>query len=133
MLGKAANSLPGSHLFQVDILARNWPRAIKQPFDRVVSGYTLHEFPEEMKLMILRRLASECLAPDGMILIADISFSDQATMREEQDHFISEGSWDEEEFYWCAEMLLPKLEDDGFEVDYIQSSPCAGIYRLSRK
>jgi len=32
MLGKAANSLPGSHLFQVDLLAQNWPRASQTTF-----------------------------------------------------------------------------------------------------
>ena len=130
MLAKAAKSLPGSHLLQVDLLSTDWPVEIAQPFDRIISGYTLHEFPDETKMMILRRLASESLAPDGMILIADISFPDAANFNAEKLRFLREGSWDEEEFYWCAEELLVRLTEEGFRSEYVQTSPCSGVYCL---
>ena len=131
MLAKAANSLPGSHLFQLDLLTQNWPVEIAQPFDRIVSGYTLHEFPDDTKIAILSRLAREALASDGLILIADISFPDPIIFSAMKDRFVREGSWDEEEYYWCAEEMLARLSDACFKVDYRQISLCSGVYRLS--
>ena len=131
MLTKAAKFLPGSHLLQVDLLSCDWPVEIAQPFDRIVSGYTFHEFPDETKVAILHRLASDSLTPHGMILIADISFPDAAIMEAQRVRFVSEDSWDEEETYWCAEDLLGILENQGFQTDYVQISPCSGVYCIS--
>ena len=132
MLTKAEKTLPGSHLLQVDLLSRDWPMEIAQPYDRIVSGYTFHEFPDETKMTILNRLALESLAPDGKILIADISFPDVTIMEEARTRFVHEGSWDEEEYYWCAETILVLLDEQGFQCDYVQLSPCSGVYCLSR-
>ena len=131
MLAKAATALPGSHLLQVDLLSQDWSLEIAQPFDRIVSGYTFHEFPDETKVTILNRLASESLAPDGMILIADISFPDATIMAEARNRFVREGSWDEEEYYWCAETMSAMLAEQGFQCEYCQLSPCSGVYCLT--
>jgi putative AdoMet-dependent methyltransferase len=131
MLSKAAKALPGSHLLQVDLLTKDWPVEIAHPYDRIVSGYTFHEFPDETKVTLLNRLAAELLAPDGKILIADISFPDVTLMEEARTRFVSEGRWDEEEYYWCAETMLAMLSGQGFLADYLQTSPCSGVYCLS--
>lgn len=131
MLEKAAQALPGAHLYQVDLLATNWPDAICRPFERIISGYTFHEFSDADKLAILSRLAANHLADAGVISIADISFRSQADFDAGHQRFA--GSWDEEEYYWCAETMLPRMIALGLDVQYVQTSECAGIYRIGRE
>jgi putative AdoMet-dependent methyltransferase len=131
MLEKAAESLPGVHLHQVDLLAADWPDAICRPFERIISGYTFHEFRDEDKLAILSRLAANHLTDDGVISIADISFRSQADFDAGHQQFAN--AWDDEEFYWCAEAMLPKMAALGLDVYYVQTSECAGIYRIRRE
>jgi putative AdoMet-dependent methyltransferase len=128
MLEKATEALPGAHLHQADLLAQDWPEAICRPFERIISGYTFHEFRDEGKLAILSRLAANHLTDDGVISIADISFKNQADFDKGHQRFAD--AWDEEEFYWCAEAMLPKMVALGLSVHYVQTSECAGIYRI---
>jgi putative AdoMet-dependent methyltransferase len=128
MLEQAAEALPGSQLHQMDLLATGWPETIKRPFDRIISGYTLHEFRDGDKLQILSRLAEDCLAPDGVILLADIAFPDAAMFEEGHERFAA--AWDEEEYYWCAETMVDAIRVRGFSADFVQTSPCAGVFRL---
>lgn len=130
MLAKAAEELPGAHLLQVDLLAKMWPVEIRQPFDRIVSGYTFHEFMDDQKLVILSRLFAEHLTDKGVVLIADISFETQTAFQNGHQRFAN--GWDEEEFYWCAEVMIPKIQLLGLAVAYIQTSDCAGIYKIQR-
>jgi len=130
MLAKAAEVLPGAHLLQVDLLASTWPEELHQPFDRIISGYTFHEFTDEQKLVILKRLAEDYLASGGSIHIADISFETSTAFEAGHRHFAN--GWDEEEYYWCAEDMLPRMVDLGLDVHYVQTSECAGIYSLQR-
>jgi predicted TPR repeat methyltransferase len=130
MLEKAADALPGTHLVQVDLLAPDWPQAICRPFERIISGYTFHEFTDDDKVVILSRLAANHLADAGVISIADISFRNQADFDAGHQRFAD--SWDEEEYYWCAEVMLPRMAALGLDVQYIQTSECAGIYRIRR-
>jgi len=127
MLTKAREVLPDSHLLQSDLLNEDWPAVLLQRYDRIISGYTLHEFEDAAKLTILKRLARNHLAPDGLILLADISFADRKAFVQAKHDFRAE--WDEDEYYWCAEEMVPALEHAGFEVAYRQTSVCAGIYQ----
>ncbi len=129
MLKKARAVLPQSHLIQVDLVSEDWPKALQGPFDRILSAYTLHEFSDVDKTSLLLRLARQSLAEDGMIVIGDISF--QTPFELSQAHQKYSGLWDEEEYYWCAEKMLPQLREVGFETDYEQVSSCAGVYRLT--
>ncbi len=128
MLAKAAEVLPGAHLMQADLLEENWPADLQGTFDRIISGYTLHEFPDEVKRSLLLRFSQNYLKKDGLILVGDISFSDRGAY--ERCHKEFADSWDEEEYYWCAEPLTKALAADGFSVEYIQVSECAGVYVL---
>jgi cyclopropane fatty-acyl-phospholipid synthase-like methyltransferase len=128
MLAQAAQALPASHLQQVDLLAEDWPEALMGPFDRVISGYTFHEFPDAAKLRILSRLAEGCLAPDGVILLADIAFPDATVFDEGHRRFAE--SWDEEEYYWCAERMVKEISARGLQADFILTSACAGIFLI---
>lgn len=131
MLEKAAAALPGAHFEQVDLLAERWPDEICRPFERIISGYTFHEFTADHKLAILSRLAANHLADNGVISIADISFKSQADFEAGYRRFAN--SWDEDEYYWCAEAMLPRMTALGLDVQYVQTSDCAGIYRIQRE
>jgi putative AdoMet-dependent methyltransferase len=128
MLEKASEALPDAHLMQVDLLSETWPLELQQPFDRIVSGYTFHEFNDQTKIALALKLAQHHLAPGGSILLADISFGDQAAFSQNRQHY--QDFWDEDEYYWCADRMIPLLERSGFSVAYLQTSFCAGIYRL---
>ena len=130
MLARAASALPGAHLHQVDLLAPRWPDEIGRRFDRIISGYTFHEFADEDKLAILARLAEDHLVENGEILIADISFKSRADFEAGYQRF--RDGWDEEEYYWCAEVMLPRIANLGLDGQYVQTSDCAGIYRIQR-
>ena len=126
MLAKAKEAIPGAHLYQVDLRDQNWPPEMQQPFDRIISGYTLHEFSDSLKQEILIRLAADSLAVGGKIVIGDISFLDKAHFSTVYHEF--KETWDEEEYYWCAKPMTEALEALGFSVQYQQITFCAGIY-----
>ena len=47
------------------------------------------------------------LAPDGLILLGDISFPDREALSQVEQRY--QAVWDEEETYWCASEMIPKL------------------------
>jgi len=128
MLDMARKTLPEVHLLLVDLLSEIWPGELQQPFDRIVSGYTFHEFEDQKKIELILRFAHNHLASDGSIILADISFKNQKALTTIRKRYSE--SWDDEEFYWCAAEMIPLLESSGFDVSYLQTSFCAGIYRL---
>lgn len=128
MLEKARAALPGAHLIQVDLTGDDWLEELEQPFDRILSAYTFHEFTDEHKIALLSALANGCLKPDGWIVIGDISFETKARFNWAQQHFSD--LWDEDEHYWCAEPVTNALIETGFSVEYHQVSICAGVYRI---
>ena len=129
MLKRAEAVLPQSHLIQVDLRSNDWPGAMQGPFDRILSAYTFHEFTDAYIAALLLRLARESLTADGLIVIGDISY--QTKSQFEEAHQALLGFWDEDEYYWCAEKMLPQLEETGLKVDYEQVSVCGGVYRIS--
>ena len=130
MLKRARSVLPQSHLIQVDLRSDLWPGTLQGPFDRILSAYTFHEFSDAYKVTLLLRLARESLTPDGLIVIGDISYPTRSQFSKAHQDLL--GLWDEEEYYWCAEKLIPQLEETGFKVDYEQVSECGGVYCLSQ-
>lgn len=128
MLAKARAVLPRAQLIQADLVGSDWPTEMKQPFDRILSAYTFHEFPDMVKIHILERLKRCCLAPSGLMVIGDISFEDQKHF--DRAHRALKGLWDEDEYYWRAKPLTESLEAVGFSVEYNQVSSCAGVYVL---
>jgi putative AdoMet-dependent methyltransferase len=130
MLEQARRRLPEAHLYQVDLLSDEWPSGIKTRFDRIVSGYVFHEFMDDDKIALIQRLLCDHLASEGLMLIADISFSHLDRCRFAHESYGK--LWDEEEFYWCAEVMIRQLEELGLDVQYVQKSPCAGVYVLQR-
>lgn len=128
MLARAGEVLPDSHLVQADLLTETWSVDLQRSFDRIVSAYTFHEFEDGMKIALLRRMAQVHLTPDGLIVLADISFADRKAFSQAESQY--KAAWDEDEYYWCAAEMIPMLEASGFQVDYLQTSVCAGVYKL---
>ena len=131
MLEKARLALPAAHLVQADLAGENWLAKIEQRFEHILSAYTLHEFPDPLKIEILIKLAKNSLEAGGEIIIGDISFQNQADYRFAREKYFD--SWDEDEYYWCAEALTAMLNQAGFSVHYEQISICAGTYQLRWK
>jgi putative AdoMet-dependent methyltransferase len=131
MLEKARLALPAAHLIQADLVGEDWLAKIEQRFECILSAYTLHEFPDPLKIKILTKLAKNSLKADGAMIIGDISFQHQADYHFVRKKFFD--SWDEDEYYWCAEPLAGMLNQAGFSVHYEQISICAGTYQLRWK
>ena len=128
MLEQCRAKLPDARLVQADLL-QGLPHGLSDRFDRIVSGYVLHEFEDAIKLRLIEDLADH-LADGGYILIGDIAFATKAELEECRRTWQSK--WDETEHYWVAESIEPDLEKRGFAVEYEQVSFCGGVFSLHR-
>ena len=127
MLDRARRKLPDAKFFQGDVLA-DLPPLLKVPFDAVLSTYVFHEFPLMTKVSLIGRIAAEHLAPDGRIVIGDVSF---ATTADRQTVLDGQGEMaDEDEEYWAADVAVAALESAGFGVEYEQVSSCGGVFTI---
>jgi putative AdoMet-dependent methyltransferase len=125
MLDKARVKLPAAQFFCHDLRAE-WPAILERRFDRVVSGYVFHHFELEKKVSLCRELVTQRLAPQGRLVIADLSFPSQVAMDEFKTRI---DDW-EDEFYWLADVSVRALGDAGLNAIYEQVSPCAGVYLI---
>ena len=124
MLAKAHEKLPQAVLVQAGLL-NDWPVELDRRFDRIVSGYVLHEFDLATKVKLLRRLAQRHLADGGRIVIGDIAFP--TSQAREQAHRQWVDLWDEEEHYWAADEAVGACKSAGLHVTYKQISSCGGV------
>jgi len=128
MLERCRAKLPDTRLMQADLL-RDLPDDLPTRFDRIVSGYVLHEFEDDVKLRLIGDLAKH-LVEGGLILLGDISFETSAAM--EACKRASGTSWDGAEHYWVATSILPLVEALGLAVTYEQLSFCGGVFCLRK-
>lgn len=129
MLTRAREHVPKATFTRVDLLGE-WPAEMRnRSFDRVVSSYVLHEFPDALKLKMLTRLASETTASDGRILIGDILFANARARAETQAAWCN--AWDDEEHYATADNLVSNLHETGLSARFEQISFCAGVLEIS--
>ncbi len=125
MLAKSRGKSPHLELVQADLTDGAWPLALNRRFDRIVSNYMFHEFPREIKLRVLSRLARNHLVPGGRIIIGDITFPTASNLNRVKTELADD--W-EEEFYWIADETRAALEPAGWGIKYFQVSFCAGVY-----
>jgi len=128
MIERARGRLPNAQFVRADLRA-DWPEALPDRFDRIVSAYVFHEFPDDVKLRLIGKLFAH-LAPSGRVILGDIAFPD----REARDasHREWAAAWDEDEHYWAASSIRPALDARGFDVEYEQISFCGGVFTLRR-
>jgi putative AdoMet-dependent methyltransferase len=128
MLEKARAKLPKAHFVLHDLRAE-WPKELDRRFDRIVSAYVFHHFELEQKARLCRELTTRHLLPSGKLVIADLSFPSQATL----DIFKQTiANW-EDEFYWLADEAQVAFAKVGLGVEYLQVSPCAGVYIMQNE
>lgn len=129
MLERARAKAPGARLLRLDVLGA-WPRELDgQRFDRIVSTYAFHEFPDERKLALLHGLRASRLAPSGVVVIGDIAFASVAERQRQRARW--RDAWDDED-YWIVEDIVPRLRGDGWQVAFTPTSFCAGVFALTR-
>ncbi len=128
MLAKTSAKLPQLDLLQADLTLDEWPAALNRRFNRIVSNYVFHEFPLEMKLRILTRLARNNLAANGRMVIGDIIFPTAADLDRSRRDLAD--AW-EEEYYWATDETRELLEPAGWKLTYLPTSFCAGVYALT--
>ena len=127
MLEKARAKLPEARFVLHDLRA-DWPAELDRHFDRIVSAYVFHHFDLAGKVNLCKELVTHRLAPNGRLVVADLSFQDQ----KEMDTFAqSVGDLWEAEPFWLVAESLPALQNVGLKVDYVQVSVCASVYVIS--
>jgi len=129
MLAEAGKELPEVRLVQADLLA-GWPSNLPGQFNRILSAYVLHEFDFETKLRLVAELIDH-LAEGGRLVIGDIAFDTEA--RQEAVRRAFAATWDDEENYWVAERIIPKVEARGLAVQYEAVSFCGGVFAIERR
>ncbi|MGY5874284.1 MAG: class I SAM-dependent methyltransferase [Candidatus Thorarchaeota archaeon] len=127
MLELAKKKVPSAHLFKADIRS-TWPDELQLDYDRIVSAYVFHHFDFDSKMDLIRRIANESLGDRGRIVIGDISFrtfAEHSNARQELSD-----SWDDDEYYWSADLVASMLRGEGLYIAYEQISSCAGVYAI---
>ena len=125
MLERARARVPAARLHHADLFGV-WPDELAGlEFDAIVSSYVFHEFPDRVKVDVLRGLAGRRLAPNGVMVIADLVFPSREEL--ERQRSLWRGAWDDEEFYWIEEEMVPALRDVGLDADVARTSFCAGV------
>ncbi len=138
MLAKVHARLPQIELIKADLLG-DWPIDHDQRFDRIISGYVLHEFDLASKMRLIERLVDRHLTSEGLMVVGDISFVTTGARDEAQRKWQGtwdekkkewQGSlWDEDEHYWAADEFANALANVGPRVIcYKQVSFCGGVY-----
>jgi putative AdoMet-dependent methyltransferase len=126
MLDKAREKLPNARLILHD-LRDAWPPELDRRFDCIVSAYVFHHFELADKVSLARKLAAQHLKPHRPLVIADISFPDEVSMR---GFARSVGDLWEDELYWLADEATAALRREHLKTEYQQVSACAGVYRI---
>jgi putative AdoMet-dependent methyltransferase len=128
MLNQARSQLTGARFFLAD-LRKPWPDGLDRRFDCIVSAYVFHHFELDEKIRLVQMLVQERLHAGGVLVIADLSFPDQAAL--EAMRAVVGEQWDDEP-YWIVNETLQAFRSAGQPVEYTQVSSCAGVYRIAK-
>ena len=124
---KAKIKVPAAQFIHGDIL-ESWPPVVKKKFDRIVSGYVLHEFDLEEKIGLITQWHNNYLTDEGIIVIGDIGFPNRKAREMAKKEWVHH--WDDREYYWAVDEVAEMLEDSDLSFAYFQISPCAGVYKF---
>ncbi len=125
MLAASAKNASNARLVKSAILQA--PQALAgQKFDCIYAAYSLHHLTDLEKYDLLDRL-KDLLAPEGVVILGDVSFPDRAGLEAVREAYADE--WDDSEHYLVREELEQALPQ--FDVDCIPISFCADVLILS--
>jgi putative AdoMet-dependent methyltransferase len=128
MLAEARAKFPAAAFVHADLLG-DWPSLIQRKFDRVVSGYVLHEFDLDTKVSLLQQIASQHLSAGGRIVVGDIAFHSMDIRSEARSRW--ENRWDEHEHYWAADETQTACQAAELNSTFTQISICGGVFLIS--
>ncbi len=125
MLEAAAKAAPGAELIKAQL--QKAPAALEnRTFDCIYAAYSLHHLADGDKYALLSALKAH-LAPEGVIILGDVSFPDRSGLEAVREAY--EEEWDDSEHYLVREELEQALPQ--FDVDCIPISFCADVLILS--
>lgn len=125
MLEQAAKNAPSATLYRASLPALP-PEIMQMQFDCIVAAYSLHHLQDEEKYEFLRALR-ERLAPEGAILLGDVSFPSRKGLEECREAYGEE--WDDTEYYFVRDELEAALPE--YHLDAIPISFCADVLILT--
>ncbi|MDQ0351905.1 putative AdoMet-dependent methyltransferase [Alkalibacillus filiformis] len=128
MIEIAEEKMPDANLIDWDISNGLPPEVMENKYDFIVSTYTLHHLSDEDKVLFIKQLGS-ILKENGKVLIGDISFMTHAAL--EVCYEDNKDYWDEDEFYFVYEKLVPSIADE-YNVEYKQISHCGGVFIITK-
>ncbi len=125
MLAAAAQNARNASLVKAGVLQA--PQTLAgQKYDCIYAAYALHHLTDPEKYTLLADLR-ELLAPEGVIIVGDVSFPDRAGLEAVREAYGDE--WDDSEHYLVREELEQALPM--YDVDCIPISFCADVLILS--
>lgn len=125
MLEQAAKNAPSATLYRAS-LPELPPELAEKKFDCIVAAYSLHHLQDEEKYAFFRKLRAY-LAPEGAILLGDVSFPNRKGLEECRDAYGEE--WDDTEYYFVRDELEAALPE--YHLDAIPISFCADVLILT--
>lgn len=125
MLEQAAKNAPSATLYRASLPALPTELA-GQKFDCIVAAYSLHHLQDAEKYALLRSLRT-MLAPEGAVILGDVSFPHRRGLEECREAYGEE--WDDEEYYFVRDELEAALPE--YHLDAIPISFCADVLILS--
>ena len=129
MLRQARHKVPAAQMVMHD-LGGNWPSELDRRFNRIVSAYVFHHFTLRSKVKLATDMELRHLEPAGKLIIADLSFPDEESMRA---FALSVGDLWDQEHYWLADESVAAMAEAGLKVGYLQVSACAGVYCIESR
>lgn len=124
MLEATQQKLPQAVLYEWDLHEGLPPAIEQQRFDAIISTYTLHHFTDEQKVMLIDKLLS-LLTPGGKLYIGDIAFSNMVELERCREESI--GYWDDDEYYFVNDQLIPKVKEL-CHITFYPMSHCGGLF-----
>ncbi len=125
MLAAAAQNAPEAVLVKAELLQA--PQALAgRTFDCICSAYAFHRLTDSEKYTLLEQLRP-LLAPEGVIILGDVSFPDRAGLEMVREAY--EEAWDDSEHYFVRDELEAALPM--YDIDCIPISFCADVLILS--
>ena len=125
MIATARAKMPEAEFDVVDIAHDRFGKFNEGRFDAIIAGYFLHHLNDDQKVELIEVALANNLTAGGKIVIGDIGYATRAEF--DAAHQRHRERWDEEEFYFCGEEMVPRLARRGIVASWGQVSSCAGV------
>jgi putative AdoMet-dependent methyltransferase len=128
MLERARAKLPAARLVRADL--RGDLAGLDLPrFDAIGATYVLHEFDDARKVELVGHLIRFHLEEGGVLVAGDIGFETAGEREVARGHLADR--WDPDEHYFAADTFVALLPAAGLRGEYLQVSPCAGVFVIT--